>query len=195
MDPRRTPGQRAGLTRGAVLAGARALLAERGLGALTMRALAERLGVRPNTLYSHVADKDALLEELVDDALAVVPDPAGDADWRDELHRLMSASHRALLAAPELVPVTLGRGSRGPQAQRLGRGVTELLARGGVTGAPAREALRVLVLYTIGFAAFEVRPGFPDADPDERRTELGGTYDRGLQWLLAGIAGGRTGSG
>lgn len=189
MESRRTPGQRAGLTRTQVLDAARALLAERGLAGLTMRALAQRLGVAPNALYSHVPDKAALVEALVDDALAAVPDPAEDADWRTELHRLMAASHRALLAAPELVPLTLGRGSRGPQAQRLGRGVTALLARGGVTGAEAQEALRVLVLFTIGVAAFEVRPGFPDADPGERSTGLAGTFERGLDWLIAGIGG------
>ncbi|MGY1742566.1 MULTISPECIES: TetR/AcrR family transcriptional regulator [unclassified Blastococcus] len=189
MENRRTPGQRAGLSRDQVLAGARALLAEGGADALTMRALAARLGVRPNALYSHVADKDELLEALVDDALAAVPDPAPDVDWRTGLRDLMAASHRALLGSPQLVPLTLGRGSRGPHARRLGEGVTALLARGGVTGAPAREALRVLVVYTIGFAAFEVRPGFTDADPAQRRADLDRTYERGLDWLLAGIAG------
>ena len=65
----RGPGQRAGLTRAAVLDTAHALLAEEGLDALTMRALARRLGVAPNALYSHVPGKtelvDALLESVV----------------------------------------------------------------------------------------------------------------------------------
>lgn len=55
--------------------------------------------------------------------------------------------------------------------------VTGQLARAGVTGAPAREALRVLIVYTIGFAAFSLR--------DDR--ELTGSFDAGLRWLLAGI--------
>ena len=154
-----------------------------------MRALAQRLGVAPNALYSHVPDKAALVEELLDDALAAVPDPPADGDWRAALRDLMTATHEVLLASPDLVPLYLGRGARGANARRLGVGVTGLLARGGVTGPDAQEALRALVVYTIGFAAFQVRPGPEDAEPAERSAGLTGTFDRGLGWLLAGIAG------
>ncbi|MGY1772125.1 TetR/AcrR family transcriptional regulator [Blastococcus sp. SYSU D00813] len=189
MESRRTPGQRAGLTRAQVLDAARGLLAERGLAGLTMRALAQRLGVAPNALYSHVPDKAHLVEELLDDALAAVPDPAEGTEWRAGLRELMAGTHEVLLACPGLVPLYLGRGARGPNARRLGAAVTGLLARGGVTGVEAREALRVLIVYTIGFAAFEVQPGPEDADPGERSAGLAGTFDRGLDWLLAGIGG------
>lgn len=184
----RTSGQRAGLTRGAVLVAADALLDEEGLDGLTMRALAARLGVRPNTLYSHVESKSALVEALLDDVLAEVRAP-DDTDWRVGLHGLMTATHDALLAHPALVPLFLGRGSRGPNAQRLSDEVTALLERGAITGPSAREALRVMVVYTIGFAAYVVQPGFEDAgDPEARRAELVATFDSGLRWVLAGIA-------
>lgn len=184
----RSTGQRAGLTRDAVLAAADALVAEGGLDALTMRALADRLGVRPNALYSHVSSKAALVEALLDDVLADVHVSAGKP-WRAGLHELMTASYAALLAHPALVPLFLGRGSRGANARRLGDEVAGLLARGGITGPAAREALRVLVVYAIGFAAYVVEPGFEDAgDPDARRAELEANFARGLGWLLAGIA-------
>ncbi len=189
MDPRRTPGQRAGLSREQVLAAARDSLLERGLSGLTMRAVAQRLGVAPNALYSHVPDKAALVEDLLDDALGAVPDPPADADWRTGLRDLMARTHAVLLDSPDLVPLYLGRGARGPNARRLGAGVLDLLARGGVTGPEAQEALRALIVYTIGFAAFEVQPGPEDADPGERSAGLSGTFDRGLGWLLAGIGG------
>lgn len=184
----RKTGQRAGLTRDRVLQAARELLAAEGLEALTMRALARRLGVQPNTLYSHVASKAALVEALLDEVLADVR-VSDEADWRAGLHALMAATHAALLARPELVALFLGRGSRGPHAQRLGMEVGTLLGRGGITGPPAREALRVLVVYTIGFAAFVVEPGFDDVgDPEARRADLVGNFERGLRWLLEGIA-------
>ena len=188
MNPPRTSGQRAGLTRDAVLGAARAVLAAEGLDALTMRALARRLGVQPNTLYSHVKNKAALVEALLDDVLATVGSPAEPPDWRAGLHALMADTHAALLTHPDLVPLFLGRGSRGPEAQRLGDEVEALLASGGIDGVPAREALRILIVYTIGFAAFEVQPGFEEADATARRLQLAANFERGLEWLLEGIA-------
>jgi len=175
----RTPGQRAGLTRPAVLDAARALLARDGLAGLTMRALAERLGVAPNALYSHVENKSGLVDDVLDDVLAEVeaPDPEA-ADPADGLHALMASTHAVLLAHPDLVPLYLHRGgANGPNAQRLGEVMLALLARADVTGPEGREALRVLIVYTIGFAAFAQPP----------TEELKANFDAGLRWLLSGI--------
>lgn len=188
MDIRRSPGQRAGLTRARVLDGARTLLAEQGLRALTMRALANRLGVSPNALYSHVADKDALVDELLDDVLAEVPSPPTDgADSAAGVHAVLASTYEVLLAHPDLVPLYLARqGARGPHAHRLGDIVLAQLARAGLTGARAREALDVLVVYTIGFAAYSTRaPLAPAGEP----AAPAASFDRGLGWLLAGILG------
>lgn len=189
MPSPRSTGQRAGLTRARVLEAARALLAEEGLEALTMRRLAQRLDVRPNALYSHVATKADLVEALLDGVLAQVHAPAPDTpDWQAGLHELMASTHEVLLANPDLVPLYLGRGARGENAQRLGEVVLALLGRGAINGPPAREALRVLIVYTIGFAAFVTQPGFGSDDaPGARRAELVANFDRGLSWLLAGI--------
>jgi hypothetical protein len=66
-----------------------------------------------------------------------------------------------------------------------------LLDRMGVSGPRAREARRVLVVYTIGFAAFAARSQFESRDlPDLPSTELLNNFLSGLRWLLAGIAGG-----
>jgi hypothetical protein len=63
-----------------------------------------------------------------------------------------------------------------------------LLARAGVTGPDAVAALRVLIVYTVGFAAFAVRsPLEPDDHPHLSGDELRQTFDRGLRWLLSGV--------
>lgn len=187
------PGQRAGLTHARVIAETRELLADEGLEGLSMRALAERLGVSPNALYSHVASKVALLDDVLDDVLAEVEAPAADAeDPLTGLHRLMASTYGVLLAHPDLVPAYLARqGARGDNAQRLGDVMLALLARAGVSGPRGREALRVLVVYTIGFAAFATRPpiGHEDDGPEPYAGELLANFDSGLDWLLAGIAG------
>jgi len=191
VESRRTPGQRAGLTRADVLVAARRLLAERGLDALTMRALARALDVAPNTLYSHVASKAALIDDVLDDVLAEVevPDPAAE-DPTVGLRALMVSTYDVLLAHSDLVPLYLARqGARGRNAQRLGDLMLRQLAGAGVRGAEAREAQRVLIVFTIGFAAFATHPPIDaDAGALVPGDELRGNFESGLRWLLAGIA-------
>jgi AcrR family transcriptional regulator len=176
-----------------VLAAARDLLADGGLDGLTMRRLAQRLGVAPNAVYSHVPGKSALIDDLLDDALSAVGAPAADeADPRAGLRQMMASTYDVLLEHPSLVPLYLARqGARGPNAQALGEVMLTLLARADVDGVAAREALRVLIVYTIGFAAFATQP---PTDPGEDRPlgarQLRENFTRGLDWLLAGILSG-----
>jgi TetR/AcrR family transcriptional regulator, tetracycline repressor protein len=213
-EPRhRSAGQRAGLTRASVLGAARRIADQDGVGRLTMRRLAAELGVMPNALYTYVPDKEALLDALIDDLLGDVDagDPAGE-DWRDGLVRVMDASRRLLLAHPQLVPVFLARPGLGPNAVRLGEVTFALLRRGGLEGERAVEAFRTLLIYSLGFAAFQATR-LPDAParaaraeaafaglPEDRFPEMrrlarhlaGPVTDRqfhtGLRWLLDGIA-------
>jgi TetR/AcrR family transcriptional regulator, tetracycline repressor protein len=174
-----------------VLAAARELLAESGFEALTMRRLALRLDVSPNALYSHVESKTALIDDVLDDVLSEVTTP--DPDIEDPsagLHAIMASTHQVLLAHADLVPLFLARrGARGPNAQGLGEIVLTLLAREGVDGPRAREALRVLIVYAIGFTAFATQaPLMPDDQQEPPAAELTKNFDSGLRWLLSGIA-------
>ena len=155
-----------------------------------MRGLAERLAVSPNALYSHVSTKAALIDEILDDALGTVDSLAAEsADPIDGLHALMTSSYRTLLEHADLIPLYLARqGARGPNAQRLGDVALSLLARHGVSESRAREALHVLIVYTIGSAAFSARP--PIATKEEASQTADhhtARFDRGLRWLLVGI--------
>lgn len=187
MTQTRGPGQRAGLTREAVLDQARALLAEEGASALSMRALARRLDVTPNAIYSYVQDKNALLDALLDDLLGKVeaPDPQ-TFDAIAGLYHLMTSSYRVLITHPELMPAFLARqGARGPNAVRLGEIMDVLLARAGVDGPDVPDARRVLIVHAIGSAAFAT--GAPDDSRLIPASESEANFGRSLQWLLAGI--------
>ena len=211
---RRSAGQRAGVTRDAVLAAAQRVIERDGLDQLTMRRLAAELGVAPNALYTYFPDKTALLDGLLDAVLAGVEvAPAHEGSWQDGLAALMRASRRALLAHPQLVPLFVARPG-GTSALRLGEAALQLLAAGGVRGPQAVEALRALLVYTLGFAAVEV-PRATDPAGAERlaraRERIEGLpphefpatravaehlathpaerdFEVGLAWLLAGIA-------
>lgn len=157
---------------------------------MTMRALAKRLDVAPNALYSHVANKTALLDELLDDLLACIPAPDPDAhDPVAALTDLMTSTYAVLTAHPDLVPLYLARqGARGPHAVRLGQVMDALLTRAGVDLADVVQARRVLIVHAIGSAAFATNAL---ADPDTVRPlsveDSRQTFARSLRWLVAGI--------
>ena len=190
MSTSRGPGQRAGLDTVQVLAAARAVLREDGIEALSLRAVARRLGVAPNTLYSHVAGKDDLLDLVLDDVLGGVARPAEEDLRRDPwgaVRAIRLDSYDVLLAHPGLVPAYLDRqGARGVQARRLGVVTMRALGNAGLDEGSAREAMRVLIVYTVGFAAFSARPEGAGAGVIGAN-ELRRNFENGLDWLLAGI--------
>jgi AcrR family transcriptional regulator len=126
------------LTRDTVLAGAIALGDARGLEAVTIRGLANRLGVTPMALYRHVGDKEGLLDGLVDALYAElrIPDPAGD--WWEELADLARSTRAVLLAHPWAVPL-FSRPLGGPHAVALGSALPGVLRTAGFSGAEAAE--------------------------------------------------------
>jgi AcrR family transcriptional regulator len=175
------------LTRTAVLAAAHDLLAEQGLEALTMRALARRLDVAPNALYSHVPGKTELVDALLDDRLSLVEEPSADApDPVGAVAALMTSTYEVLLTRPDLVPLYLARqGSRGPNAVRLGVVMDALLRRTGLADEAVPPARRALIVHAIGGAAFAGADG--PIPPELAHAD----FARSLRWLLAGIAGDR----
>jgi AcrR family transcriptional regulator len=93
--PRRVP-----LSRGAVLLAAVALADESGIDSVSMRRLAQVLGVVPMALYKHVANKEQLLDGMVDAVVGEIDPPVRGADWRTAVrHRILSA-RSALLRHP-----------------------------------------------------------------------------------------------
>ena len=213
-ESRRGPGRRAGLTADAVLEAGRQLVERNGVEGLTMRRLAERVGVAPNSLYSHFPDKSALLDAILDSLLAEIEVPDVDGkDWRVGLVALMSASRGMLLAHADLLPHLFARPMRGPQAARLGDETLALLARGGISGPAAVDALRALLTFTFGSVALDA-PRRLEPDPDARqrasaaafasdsasprmaeladplsRPPTDDAFETGLRWLIDGIEG------
>jgi AcrR family transcriptional regulator len=95
VQPRRTP-----LSRDRVLAAAVELADGVGIESLSMRRLAQELGVVPMALYKHVASKDELLDGMVDAVLAEVPPADPALDWQDGVRQRVLSARRAVLAHP-----------------------------------------------------------------------------------------------
>ena len=104
MPPARPP-----LSRDRVVAEAMALADEHGLEALSMRALAGRLGVEAMSLYHHVASKEALLDAMVDAVFGELHLPVVGGDWRVELRARSVSGRTVLLRHPWAVGLMASR--------------------------------------------------------------------------------------
>src|SRR3954447_10403008 len=89
---------RASLSRERVLVAAVAFADEHGIAALTMRKLGHVLGVEAMSLYNHVANKDQLLDGMVDLVFSEVGLPSGDDDWKTAMRRRAISARTALAA-------------------------------------------------------------------------------------------------
>src|SRR5689334_5703689 len=106
------------LTRDLVLTTAAALADEGGVGSLTMRKLAERLGVEAMSLYHHVADKSAILDGLVDVVFAEIELPGAGGDWRAALRARAISARDALGRHPWAIGLMESRPTPGPATLR-----------------------------------------------------------------------------
>src|SRR4029453_17845903 len=95
---------RAPLSRERVLAAAVDLADAGGVDALSMRNLAQRLGVVPMALYKHVANKDELLDGMVDVVVGEIDPPADGIYWKAAIRRRVLSARRALPPPPRGPP-------------------------------------------------------------------------------------------
>jgi AcrR family transcriptional regulator len=92
--------QRARLTRDRVLRAALELADDSGIESLSMRRLASELGVVPMALYKHVANKEELLDGMVDLVIGEIDPPVPGADWKRAIRERILSARRALLRHP-----------------------------------------------------------------------------------------------
>ena len=138
------------LTVDRIVEAAVALLDAEGAGRLTMRRLAERLGVAPPTLYWHVKTKDDVLDLAVDAIFAEVPVP-GAGEWTGAVRALVLAWRATMLRHPWSPPL-LGRPTLGPNVLRRTEFLQATLVGAGFRGAELAAATHGLANLTIGSA-------------------------------------------
>jgi TetR/AcrR family transcriptional regulator, tetracycline repressor protein len=160
---------RGSLTREEIIKEALALLEQEGPGALSMRRLADRLGVTPNALYTYVRGKADLIDGLIDQVyagLTLAADPAGD--WTQQLTTLSQQIRDHLLAHPAVVPYALQQPGLGPHSLRLGEAIYNVLRPAGFSDQAVVGTVYALVTYILGFVALEIpRAGTDPQTSDE----------------------------
>ncbi|GAA4843048.1 TetR/AcrR family transcriptional regulator [Kitasatospora terrestris] len=189
---------RALLSREIIAAAALDLVDRDGPGALTMRALADRLGVKAASLYNHVAGKDELLDALAELVNAEIDlTPLDDPDRRAGLAAYARGYRAVFLRHPHTIALLARRRVEAGRQLLTYDALLAALVRAGLDPADAAEtaaALDYLVLgsaletFTAGFArdAADYRPGYPAlADALEASASRGpGLDDRGFELAL-----------
>lgn len=148
-------GRRTPLTRERILRAAVALADERGLGDLTMRRLAGELGVEAMSLYHHVANKNDLLDGMIDLVFGEVDPPTAGGDWKAELRKRALSTRAALGRHRWAVGEMEGRTDHGPANLRVHDAVLGCLLAAGFSEAETVHAYSVQDAYIYGFALQE----------------------------------------
>jgi AcrR family transcriptional regulator len=143
------------LSRERVLRAAVALADERGASELTMRKLAKELGVEAMSLYNHVANKDDLLDGMIDLVFSEIEPPASGGDWKAELRKRALSTRAALRRHPWAIGEMEGRTSHGPSNLRVHDAVLGCLRAAGFSLELTVHAYSVQDAYIYGFALQE----------------------------------------
>jgi AcrR family transcriptional regulator len=147
------------LSRPLVLQAAAALADEDGLEGLTMRRLARQLGVVPMALYKHVANKDELLDGMVDIVFGEIESPSVDDDWRSAMRRRAISARQALKRHSWAIGLMETR-TPGPANLQNHNAVMGCLRGAGFSFETAIHAYSVQDAYIYGFAQLEKTLGF-----------------------------------
>jgi AcrR family transcriptional regulator len=163
--PGKTP-----LTPAAVVEGALALADADGLAGVTIRRLAERLGVTPMALYWHVRNKDELLDGMaarIFDAVDPAVDPS--APWQEQLRALLGSLLAALRAHPAAATLVSTRTVSSRGSLDVTEAALDILRRAGFSPAEATQIARHALGAVVNFVAGE--PGVVARDEAESTRE------------------------
>ena len=169
------------LTRDRILEAGLALADAHGLDAVSMRRVAAELGVQAMSLYNHVANKDALLDGMLERVLEEATLPVPGRDWEPELRGCALSLHDALkrhtwacalVMAPAAFPRALAARIRYIEA------LLATLREAGFTPEQAYHGYHALDGHTVGFTMWELGHSVPDdaVVEDVRRLVARGDY-------------------
>ncbi len=135
-------------------------LADRiGIEKLTIRRLADELGVTPMAIYRYLPSKEAIIDAMVDAVFSEIDLPPGE-DWKTALRRRCVSMREVLLRHPWAPPLMESRASPGPALLHHHDAVLGCLRRGGLPLPWAAHAYAVLDSYVYGYAMQEANLPF-----------------------------------
>jgi AcrR family transcriptional regulator len=176
-----SPPKREPLTRDRIVRTAMSIVDDEGLDALNMRRLADELGTGPASLYAHVANKDELLQLLVDLAVAGHEIPHPDPDrWQEQVKEVVRGIRAGLGAHRDLARACLGRIPSGPEAMVNVERFLAILVAAGLPRQVVAYSVDILALYATTTAYEESLYAARDDEDPAAYIEEAHAYFRGL---------------
>jgi AcrR family transcriptional regulator len=146
---------RAPLSKERVLRAAVTLADRHGIESLSMRKLADELGVAAMSLYYYVPNKERLLDAMVDIVFSEIEPPSTDDDWKTAMRKRAISTREVLGRHPWAVGEMEGRTDHGPANLRLHDAVLGCLRAAGFSIEMTVHAYSVQDAYIYGFALQE----------------------------------------
>lgn len=144
------------LSKERILAEAMALVDQQGLEALSMRKLAQALGVKAMSLYNHVANKDDIIDALVDRVVSEIELPRLDLDWKVAMRRRATSAHTVLLQHPWAAIALMSRVNVGPTMLRYIDATLGCLVEAGFSYEMADQVWNAIDSHIYGFTLQEL---------------------------------------
>jgi AcrR family transcriptional regulator len=153
------------LNKSRVLTAAVASADKAGLEALSMRSLAEQLGVVPMALYKHVANKEELIDGMIDVVIGEIEPPRTDLDWRGAVRQRILSARQALLRHPWTSRAMESRSTPTPVVLGYMDSMIAMFLAGGFSIDLTHHAMHALGSRMFGFSQ-ELYTGSQNGTPD-----------------------------
>jgi AcrR family transcriptional regulator len=181
------PQPRMPLSKQRVLRAAVALADQGGVDALSMRKLAQQLDVVPMALYKHVANKDELLDGMIDVVVGEIDPPPSGADWKTAIRQRVLSARSALLRHPWASRVIESRTRPTPTVVEYMDSMIGLFRAGGFSIDLTHHAMHAMGSRLLGFTQ-ELFDDTTNADPEmqaDMLRELAGRYPSITELVMA----------
>lgn len=154
------------LSRDRLLAAAVAYADQHGIDALSMRRLAAELGFEAMALYNHVANKDDLVDGMLDLVAAEIEPASPHGDWKSAI-RANAISHHEMLMRHRWAAGLWALRTLGPQRMRLMESQLAAIGRAGFSRDLAHRAFHAVSNHILGYTLQEVSFQFEDGEAEE----------------------------
>ena len=152
-----------------------------GIGSLTIRSLAQALGVKPMSVYHHVANKEQILDGIVDIVFGEIDLPSPEGEWRAEIRKRSASARQVLRRHPWAIGLLESRTTPGPATLRHHDVNIATWRAGGFSVAMTAHAYALVDSFVYGFALQEASLPFDRETAPEVTAQImeqmeGGAY-------------------